>query len=399
MIEFNYSLAITGASESDIRNAVHALSEAEIVPNILVPDTKILPNGSLFEISFSTDDSLPFRTTSSFWPDEDHEKFLSELSRKIPDLQFELTGENLDDPNNGVFKKAFRNGMLKEAYQEKQDIDMLLEQAEWRQYGSPEHENTPDVELNSTVLDEQGNAVQETLFSVKSNWLQNFLGVDNHTQLEALLTTSEEWDPTEILDAACKEPVLSGLSVGSVTALAPVERKKAILDLFKSISSMRSHDYYQIAADMAYMQENIELENPLSDGELYTLASKLNEAGGSWFSQPLLHEEYLDAIRYLLEYGIDNTNSPEFPELSADDARKLLLSADNQTFGTLVESVAIDNQGLYAVQANLNLQEIEHISHTIEVARSSKPSLSDKIAAAVGKSSHASVEKASSPER
>ena len=77
-----------------------------------------------------------------------------------------------------------------------------------------------DVELNSTELDEHGNARKEMLYTVKSGWLQDYFGVDNHTQLEALLTNSEDWDPTEILADARKEPELSGLIEGEVTVYA-----------------------------------------------------------------------------------------------------------------------------------------------------------------------------------
>lgn len=392
MSEFFYSLTIDGSSLNDIEKTVCDLEESGIIPHILMADTSVYKTGNGYSIDLSTDGVCPSGTIGC-WPAKEHEKVFYDLSKQNPSVVFTLSGDDLDDPNNRVFKKAFQNGFFKEAYQEKQDISALLEQASWRRYGSPASELDPDVELNSTELDSQGNAVQETLFTVKSSWLQNYFGVDNHTQLEALLTNSEDWDPTEILNVARNEPEVSGLSIGAVTDLSPEGKKAEIFALFESISASRSKDYFQIAADMAYLQEYIALDNPLSDDELYTLASKLSEASGTVFGEPLLHEEYLDSIRYLLEHGINDNHSPEFPELNPDDTRKLLLTADNQTFGTLVEVVAIDNQEVYNVLQNTNYQkDIESIFPAILAAKSGKPSLSEKIAAAEEKASHSSSE-------
>ena len=54
-------------------------------------------------------------------------------------------------------------------------------------------------------------------------WLRNFFGVDNACQLEALLTNSDDWDPTEILDAARKETCFSQIEENRLdTDIAPV---------------------------------------------------------------------------------------------------------------------------------------------------------------------------------
>lgn len=73
-----------------------------------------------------------------------------------------------------------------------------------------------DIELNSTILDDSNQDIlRTTIFSVKAGWLQNYFGVDNSAQLEALLTNSKDWCSTEILTAAKAEAELSGLCVGS----------------------------------------------------------------------------------------------------------------------------------------------------------------------------------------
>ena len=108
-------------------------------------------------------------------------------------------------------------------------------------------ERDEDIELNSTELGGGGNLSRETLFSVKSGWFQDYLGVDNRTQLEELLTNSDAWDPTEILKAARRESGISGLSIGEVTEYEQdIKKKRSSSCLRKSlpyekIRIIRSH--------------------------------------------------------------------------------------------------------------------------------------------------------------
>lgn len=53
----------------------------------------------------------------------------------------------------------------------------------------------------------------DVVFTVQSRWLQDYFGVDNAIQLEAVLEFSNEADPREILSDARKEPVYSNLHV------------------------------------------------------------------------------------------------------------------------------------------------------------------------------------------
>ena len=235
-------------------------------------------------------------------------------------------------------------------------------------------EREEDIELNSTEQAADGISIRETLFSVKSGWLQDYLGVDNRTQLEAFLTNSEEWDPTEILKAARNEPELSGLSVGEITEgelVDQVDQKKSVVfELFEEIVSLTEHPHYQIAADMAYLKSHIDLEKPLSSDVLYALASKLVEASSSHLNEPLLHEEYLDAIRYLVEYGISENQSPDLPNLAPADTLQLLLTADDLVFATLVETVAINSREFYST--SILQDDIDIVSPVIEDMREKK---------------------------
>lgn len=298
MSAYQYNLTIYGNNYSHIEKVISELKQKEIIPHIIDIDyvNKDPGNGPLFaELSSES-------VSRSRWNSAEHDKILHELSLDNPGMIFELYGEDYDDPNNGVFKKAFQDGLYKEVFQEKQDVDTLLKDVPWRKYGAPEKEG----------------------------------------------------------------------------------QEAEVFKLFGKLSSQRNNPVFQMAYDMAYMEENIELEDPLTTDELYTLACKLEEARGSWFGEPLLHEEHLDAIRYLMEYGLTQKHSPEFPELSAEDTRKLLLTANNEVFGTLIEVAAINNQKNYYL-VSYNQEDIDAVIPTIETARNSKSSLADKIAEAQSK--------------
>lgn len=265
MSQYRYNMTLTGNVPEEISAVIAQLEANEVIPYILKVDmTEKDRDGKICTVYLSTE-MVTAAGTSSCWPKDEHEKLLHELSVSCPSVTLELTGENLDDPNNGIFQKAFNNGLYKEAYQEKQDVSALLGQATWRPF----------------------NATEQDL------------------------------------------------------------QKAEVFSIYNTLAGMTSNENYYIASDMAYLEQYVELDDPLTDEELFILASKIREASSSWFGQPLLHEEHLDAVRYLLEYGINKNHSSEFPLLNAEQTRKMLLSADNEVFGTLVEVAAINNREHY----------------------------------------------------
>lgn len=295
MDEFHYDLLITGSTLEEVTAASHALEAQGIVPNILKKDTSLEHVGNSFYLSLSTD-YVSADGTVPCWSNEEHEKLLNEVSLKIPGVTLKFTGENLDDPNNRLFVKAFQNGLYKEVYQEKQDIEAVLENTPWELYGAPAREG----------------------------------------------------------------------------------QEAAIFSLYGRISLMRNNEHFQIASDMAYMADNIGLDNPLSDDELYALATKLYDANAI-IDTPVLHEELLDSLRYMLEYGLTES----LPKLSEDDTRKLLLSADVETFAQLVVIGAVDNQHFYKeAEDQLHYADLSQIEKAIESIKNTKPPLSEKIATA-----------------
>lgn len=117
--------------------------------------------------------------------------------------------------------------------------------------------------------------------------------------------------------------------------------------IFERLVEMQNSPEYLIAKDMAFLQNEAEPDEPLTDEQAYVLASKFEEARGSWFTTTVNHSEYLEALKDLLECGVYEGNVPEFPKLSPRDTLKLLMTADEQVFGTLVEAAAVQNAYRY----------------------------------------------------
>ena len=144
------------------------------------------------------------------------------------------------------------------------------------------------------------------------------------------------------------------------------QKQKDAYKLCDQLQDLKENPLYWIAFDMAYLTENCLLDNPLSREEIYTLAAKLEEASGT-LTAGLLHEEHLDAICYMMERGLHEDHSPEFPAISAEDARKLLLSADSQVFGALVETVALNNEAHdVAMEFSIDEEDLAAVLNAIE---------------------------------
>lgn len=126
------------------------------------------------------------------------------------------------------------------------------------------------------------------------------------------------------------------------------EVKPGVFAVFEKLVELQNRPEYMIAKHMAFLQNETEPDVPLTDEDAYALALKFEEARGSWFSTPVLHAEYLEALKDLLECGVNGHNLPSFPVLSPEETRKLLLAADEQVFGTLVEAAAVENCYRYA---------------------------------------------------
>ena len=88
---------------------------------------------------------------------------------------------------------------------------------------SPEHsdiapllEHDEMFEMNCLVYDAEGNFRYEAFFSAKSGWLQDYFGVDNRCQLEALWDIGDSWEDPENFIDALREAEYSGFQINAL---------------------------------------------------------------------------------------------------------------------------------------------------------------------------------------
>ena len=163
----------------------------------------------------------------------------------------------------------------------------------------------------------------------------------------------------------------------------PVSNEKAqVFCTYEELTKLQERPEYRVAAVMAYLEEHCEPDVPLNDEELFVLADKFVEATGSWFGTTASQQEYLIAFADLLECGITTHNNPDFSELGALETRKLLLEADEQVFGTLVESAAVENCYRYLPNDyQVNKQSLNAVEKAIEaVLNGQVASVDEKLA-------------------
>lgn len=148
---------------------------------------------------------------------------------------------------------------------------------------------------------------------------------------------------------------------------AVLDAKAEAFRIYEELAKLQARPEYQIAAVMAYLEEHCEPEEPLADDERYVLAEKYVEVSGSWFQTTASQQEYLIALGDLLECGITTHNNPDFSELGPLETRKLLLEADEQVFGTLVEAATVNNCYRYLPDDyNLGKSDLNVVESAIE---------------------------------
>ena len=126
-----------------------------------------------------------------------------------------------------------------------------------------------------------------------------------------------------------------------------IPHQERVSKLLSKLESLSEDPAFSIAKDMFYIKEKIVLTtNPLKDSEIYALACKIADAVFQ-FDQPMVHEEYMDGLRRLLEEGLPPFNAHDLTPLNPQDTLQLLLKADRDTFIYLVEMQGIVNRSTY----------------------------------------------------
>lgn len=117
-----------------------------------------------------------------------------------------------------------------------------------------------------------------------------------------------------------------------------------------------------------------ELVNPLTSEELVKLTERIYET--RYLSgTPVMMDERVDAVRFMLEYGISPNRSPEFSSLSADKTRELLSSCDMEVFVDLVDAVAVDGYEYYGRDFYLDAEAMDRLETAIHAAKDKPASL------------------------
>ena len=100
-------------------------------------------------------------------------------------------------------------------------------------------------------------------------------------------------------------------------------------------------------ADIYFGVSQSESEEPLTNEETLELTTRIDYTA-SVSTVPLLTAERVDAVRFMLEYGITPNRSPEFTSATASEAKQLLLECELDVFADLVDAVALDGHSYYA---------------------------------------------------
>lgn len=161
---------------------------------------------------------------------------------------------------------------------------------------------------------------------------------------------------------------------------------KAVSSLMKQMERTQESapEHFQLAYDMLYLMGELDLDPPLTNGELYTLASRAREMDVS-SSCCYLHAERVEAIRVLMEFGTEAPRRIEgIPAMDADKMRSFLQSCDMEVFATLIDCVAEENERFYGedgfdLKAPYYADEVAALKTAISASLEQKPPLSAQI--------------------
>lgn len=157
---------------------------------------------------------------------------------------------------------------------------------------------------------------------------------------------------------------------------ALVDRAVKVVD---DVLSLPNGSDLMYVGGIYYSLSLCELDKPLSNEELVKLTERVFEASGSSVV-PVLTAERVDAVRFMLEYGVSADRSPELVSVTADQARGLLLSCDLEVFTDLVDAVAVDGHGYYDQDLNIyNSELLDRVNSVLSDVLDKQLSLDDVV--------------------
>lgn len=165
-----------------------------------------------------------------------------------------------------------------------------------------------------------------------------------------------------------------------------LERKDLAMSLYNESQRIFNidNDAFFIAKNLEYLARCAEPNEEIPLDTLYQLAERMH-TDVDYFAQPFLNEERLDAVRSLLEKGMDLVAVADFDDkgdrISPEDTLDFLLKCDSDAFAYVIEEVAASNQELYApdpadmCMVNAFIKAVKEL-----LPEDQKPSLADRIA-------------------
>lgn len=160
----------------------------------------------------------------------------------------------------------------------------------------------------------------------------------------------------------------------------PSTQKKKVMTLYGQMQETlnSSTEAYYVAKNLAYLAQNTENEIPLDT--LYQLAKRVYDLNTT-FVHPFLGEERLDAIRALLEHGMEPVDNLGY--LNPEETLNFLLSCSDHAFTYAIEETAAHNQILYAPEFEDTIGEAEFEKELEQFeAKAAKPTLDSIISSA-----------------
>lgn len=132
----------------------------------------------------------------------------------------------------------------------------------------------------------------------------------------------------------------------NVEAILPHVQKKQTMTLYHEMRKIfnLSNAAFYVAQNLSYLARCVNTDKEIPLDTLYQLAQRLNSADAS-FCQPFLNEERLDAVRALLESGMNHFG---LGKLTPEETLSFLLSCSDDAFCYTVEEMAAYNQERYA---------------------------------------------------
>lgn len=166
----------------------------------------------------------------------------------------------------------------------------------------------------------------------------------------------------EVYQVTMLPPLVDGADIpfdkrNDRTANEPHIQKKRAMTLYDQMLGAfnESNEAFYVAQNLSYLARCVDTDEKIPLDTLYQLAQRLNDANATTFCQPFLNEERLDAVRALLENGMDHYGIGDY--LTREETLNFLLSCGDEAFAYVIEEVAAYNQNLYAPETTNDLGE------------------------------------------